>query len=179
MAGETEPTSVPVVRDSAEADLPAIQGIYAHHVLSGSASFEESPPDVGEMARRRAALLARQLPYIVAEIDGAVVGFAHASPYRARSAYRYTVENTVYVAAEVAGRGAGRALLGALIARCAELGYRQMIAVVGDSASSIGLHEALGFRRVGLLRSVGFKFGHWVDGIIVQRPLGEGDRNPP
>jgi phosphinothricin acetyltransferase len=171
----------PGVRDSVEGDVPTIQAIYAPYVERGFASFEETAPDRDEMARRRAAIVAGGYPYLVAEIDGAVVGYAYAAPFRPRSAYRYAVENTVYVAADAIGRGAGRALLGALIDRCAALGYRQMVAVVGDTAnaSSIRLHEALGFRTASTLKSVGFKFGRWVDAIVLQRPLGEGDRTPP
>ena len=171
----------PAVRDSVEADLPAIQAIYAHHVRHGFASFEETTPDLDEMARRRAALLAGGYPYVVAEIDGAVVGYAYVGPYRPRSAYSYTVENTVYVAPDATGLGVGRALLDALIVRCTALGYRQMVAVVGDSANapSIRLHEALGFRRAATLHSVGYKLGRWVDSVILQRPLGEGGSAPP
>ena len=171
----------PAVRDSVEADLPAIQAIYAHHVRRGFATFEETTPDLDEMARRHAALLARGYPYIVAEIDGAVVGYAYAGPYRPRPAYRHTVEDTVYAAPESTGRGVGRALLDTLIARCTALGYRQMVAVVGDSANapSIRLHEALGFRRAATLHSVGFKFGRWADTVVLQRSLGEGDRTTP
>ena len=175
------PDGEPTVRDSVDADVPAIQAIYAPYVDRGLASFEETAPDRDEMARRRAAILAGGYPYLVAEIDGAVVGYAHAAPFRPRPAYRYTVENTVYVGADATGRGAGRALLGALIDRCAALGYRQMVAVVGDTANapSIRLHEALGFRMTSTLKSVGFKFGRWVDTIVLQRPLGEGDRTTP
>ncbi len=171
----------PTVRDSVDADVPAIQAIYAPYVDRGFASFEEAAPDRDEMARRRAAIHAGGYPYLVAEIDGAVVGYAYAAPFRPRSAYRYTVENTVYVAADATGRGAGRALLGALIDRCAALGYRQMVAVVGDTANapSVRLHEALGFRMTSTLKSVGFKFGRWVDTIVLQRPLGEGDGTMP
>ncbi|MFQ5784928.1 MAG: GNAT family N-acetyltransferase [Alphaproteobacteria bacterium] len=180
MAGTT-PRTPPRVRDSRDADLSAVQAIYAHHVRHGLASFEETPPDVAEMARRRDALRERGLPHIVAEIDGAVVGYAYAGPYRTRPAYRYTVEDSVYVAPGTAGRGIGRALLDTLITRCTALGYRQMVAVIGDSANdaSIGLHEALGFRRAGCLRSVGFKFDRWVDSVLLQRPLGDGDADRP
>ncbi|MEE8274204.1 MAG: N-acetyltransferase family protein [Alphaproteobacteria bacterium] len=170
-----------MLRESRDADLVAIAAIYAHHVRHGLASFEEEPPDADELGRRRAALLERGYPYIVAEAGGAVVGYAYAGPYRPRPAYRHTVEDTVYVAPDAAGRGVGRALLEALIARCTALGYRQMVAVIGDSANapSIGLHEALGYRRAGTLASVGFKFGRWIDTIILQRALGEGDESLP
>jgi len=174
------------VRDATPADLAQVQVIYAHHVRHGVASFEEEPPDLDEIVRRFEGLRARGLPYLVADSgDGsakpAILGYAYAAPYRLRSGYRFTVENSVYVAPDRARRGAGRALLGVLIDRCTELGYRQMIAVVGDSAneSSIGLHEAFGFVRAGQLRSVGFKFGRWIDSVILQRPLGPGDASLP
>ncbi len=165
MTGRSPPQPLrdgePTVRDYVDADVPAIQAIYAPYVDRGFASFEEAAPDRDEIARRRAAIVAGGYPYLVAEIDGAVVGYAYAAPFRPRSAYRYTVENTVYVAADATGRGAGRALLGALIDRCAALGYRQMVAVVGDTANapSVRLHEALGFRMTSTLKSVGFKLG--------------------
>ena len=169
------------VRPSREDDLPAIQAIYAHHVLTGLASFEEVPPDLLELARRRAEVLARGLPWLVAEADGAVAGYAYAGPYRARPAYRFTVEDSVYVAPTMAGRGLGRALLIRLLALCEAAGCRQVVAVIGDSANaaSIRLHAACGFREVGTLRSVGFKHGRWVDSVLMQRALGAGDRSPP
>jgi L-amino acid N-acyltransferase YncA len=170
------------LRPSQDADLDAIQAIYAHHVLTGLGSFEEVPPDIAEMARRRAATLALNLPYLVAEAeDGRVIGYAYAAPYRTRSAYRYTVEDSIYVAADAARRGVGQALLAALIERCTALGYRQMVAVIGDSgnAGSIALHASQGFVRTGLLPSVGCKFGRWVDSVLMQRPLGPGDREQP
>ena len=167
----------PVVRDSEDADLPAITAIYAHHVTHGFGSFEEVPPDLEELARRRGEILAKRLPYLVAS-DGAgsVLGYAYASPYRTRSAYRFTVEDSIYVAPEAARRGIGRLLLKALIQRCAKAGYRQMIAVIGDSANdgSIGLHQSLGFARAALLPTIGFKRGRWVDCVMMQRPLGPG-----
>ena len=169
------------IRPSREADLPAVQAIYAHHVLYGLATFEEVPPDAAELARRRAELLARGLPHLVAEMEGQVVGYAYAGPYRPRPAYRNTVEDSVYLAPDRVGRGIGRALLGRLIGLCEAAGHRQMVAVIGDSgnAPSIRVHEALGFARVGLLTSVGFKLGRWVDTVIMQRPLGPGDATPP
>jgi phosphinothricin acetyltransferase len=150
-------------------------------VRTALASFELTPPDAAEIARRRVDVLARGLPYVVAELAGAVVGFAYAAPYRLRPAYRYTVEDSVYVHRDAAGRGVGRELLERLIADCAAAGYRQMIGVIGDSgnAASIGLHAACGFARAGLLPAVGFKFGRWVDSVLMQRPLGEGDATPP
>jgi phosphinothricin acetyltransferase len=173
--------TTPLVRPSRAADVPSIAAIYAHHVRHGLASFEIEPPAIEEMARRRTETLARGLPYLVAEAEGRVVGYAYAGPYRARPAYRYTVEDSVYVAPDQVGRGIGRLLLPAVIDACGGAGYRQMVAVIGDSgnAASIRLHEAFGFRRVGLLPSVGFKLGRWVDSVLMQRPLGEGDATPP
>ena len=181
MGAQAARPAAPVVRPSRDGDLAAITAIYAHHVRHGLASFEETPPDVAEMARRRAAVLAAGYPYLVVELDGRVVGYAHAGPYRTRPAYRHSVENTVYVAPDGMRRGVGRALLEAVIAACAALGFRQMVAVVGDTDNdaSIGLHEALGFERVGQLRAIGFKFGRWVDSVILQRALGDGDETPP
>jgi phosphinothricin acetyltransferase len=170
-----------VVRASGEADLPAIQAIYAHHVLHGLASFEEVPPDHAEMARRREAILARGLPHLVAEAGGAVLGYAYAGPYRTRSAYRFTVEDSVYVAAEATGRGLGSLLLAALVRDCEAWGARQMLAVIGDSGNqgSIRLHARAGFRMAGTLAAVGFKHGRWVDCVLMQRPLGPGERTAP
>lgn len=172
---------MPVIRPSQEDDLAAICAIYAHHVSYGLATFEEAPPDVAELGRRRAELLARGLPHLVAELDGVVVGYAYAGPYRPRPAYRHTVEDSVYLAPQHVRRGVGRALLAQLIDACTAAGYRQMVAVIGDSANapSIGLHAALGFREAGLLRSVGFKLGRWVDTVLMQRPLGPGDAELP
>lgn len=169
------------LRDAEPGDLPAVRDIYAHHVANGLATFELSPPDRAEMARRYQSLRDAGLPYLVAELDGRICGFAYAGPYRPRPAYRHTVENSVYVAPEAQRRGAGRALLAALIERCTGLGYRQMVAVIGDSANlpSIRLHEALGFDVVGRLPSIGYKFGRWVDCVILQRPLGAGDTSLP
>jgi phosphinothricin acetyltransferase len=170
-----------VLRRAEDRDVAAIAAIYADHVLTGLASFEVVPPDAVEIARRRADVLARGLPYLVAELAGAVVGYAYAAPYRLRPAYRYTVENSVYVHRDALGCGVGRRLLERLIADCAAAGYRRMIAVIGDSANrpSIALHEACGFARAGLLPSVGFKFGRWVDSVLMQRALGPGDATPP
>jgi L-amino acid N-acyltransferase YncA len=169
------------VRPAAPADLPAIQAIYAHHVATGLASFEEEGPSVEEMRRRYDDVIARGLPYLTAEFAGAVAGYGYCTLYRSRSAYRYSLEDSVYVRPDVLGRGVGRALLAELIRRCEALRYRQMIAVIGDSANaaSIGVHASLGFLKVGILRSSGFKFGRWVDSVIMQRPLGTGDGTPP
>lgn len=170
-----------VVRTSEGRDLPAITAIYRHHVLHGAATFEIAPPGEGEMGRRRAETLARGLPHLVAELDGETAGYAYGAPYRPRAAYRYTVEDSVYVAPALARRGAGRALLEALIEACTARGCRQMVAVIGDSANaaSIGLHAACGFVRVGMLPNVGFKFGRWIDSVLMQRALGRGGGAPP
>ena len=171
-----------LVRDASEADLPAVAAIYAHHVLTGIASFEETPPTVDEMAGRRAAVLALGAPYLVAELDGAIAGYAYAGSYRARPAYRHTLEDSVYVAPDAFGRGVGRALLDELIVRCETAGtFRQLIAVIGDSANagSIALHAACGFEMVGTFRAVGFKFGRWIDSVMMQRALGDGGRSLP
>lgn len=162
-------------------DIPAIHAIYSHHVLHGLASFEEQPPSAAELRRRYDDIVAKNLPYLVAELGGTVAGYGYCAPYRTRSAYRYALEDSVYVRPDALGRGVGSALLAALIRRCEALGYRQLIAVIGDSAhaASIGLHASQGFLRVGTLRSVGFKFGRWVDSVIMQRPLGSGDGTKP
>jgi phosphinothricin acetyltransferase len=169
------------LREAGPADLPEIQAIYAHHVAHGLASFELEPPDLEEMTRRHQAVIGRGLPYLVAELEGRVRGFASAGPYRPRPAYRYTLENTVYVDPAAQRQGIGEALLAALIERCTALGYRRLVAVIGDSANrpSIRLHEKLGFQVAGRIPSVGFKFGRWVDSVILQRPLGEGDETLP
>ena len=162
-------------------DIPAVHAIYSHHVLQGLASFEEQPPSAAELRRRYEEVVSQKLPYLVADFGGMVAGYGYCAPYRTRSAYRYALEDSVYVHPDAQGRGVGRALLAALIRQCEALGYRQLIAVIGDSAhaASIGLHEAQGFLRVGTLRSVGFKLGRWVDSVIMQRPLGSGDATRP
>jgi phosphinothricin acetyltransferase len=171
----------PELRAARPEDFPAIHAIYAHHVLHGLASFEEEPPGVEELQRRYRDVVQRGLPYLVVEYGVDVVGYGYCAPYRARSAYRYALEDSVYVRHDMAGRGIGKRLLEELIRRCAGLGYRQIVAVIGDSANapSIGVHAACGFLRVGTLRSVGFKFGRWVDSVFMQRPLGPGDASRP
>jgi phosphinothricin acetyltransferase len=171
----------PTVRDSRDDDIERIAGIYAHHILHGSASFEEVPPPDEELARRRADVVRDGLPYLVATIGDTVAGYAYASRYRTRSAYRYAVEDSVYVAEGMHRRGIGRALLAALIARCEAGPWRQMIAVIGNSgnAPSIGLHRRLGFAHAGTLHAVGWKFGAWTDTVLMQRSLNGGDRCPP
>lgn len=178
------PSAVPsvTVRPSTEGDLPAIAAIYRHHVTTGLASFEEIAPDLEELARRRTTVLEMGLPWLVATHgSGDVVGYAYAGLFRPRSAYRYTVEDSIYVAPGWTGRGIGRALLGWLIRETTSKGYRQMVAVIGDSgnAASIGLHRSCGFREAGRLEAVGFKFGRWVDSVLMQRPLGDGPSGVP
>jgi L-amino acid N-acyltransferase YncA len=170
-----------VLRPATPDDVLAMQEIYAHHVLHGLASFEEEPPPVAEMRRRYDEVCGRGLPWLAADFGGVVVGYGYCAPYRTRSAYRYAIEDSVYVRHGSEGRGVGSAILEELIRRVSELGYRQLIAVIGDSshAPSINLHARFGFLRVGTLRSVGFKFGRWVDTVIMQRPLGRGDGTVP
>ena len=169
-----------LVRDSTLADMPAVQAIYADQVLRGTASFEEVPPSTEALIARRRAVLDLGLPYLAAELDGRVVGYSYATGYRPRPAYRHSIENSVYVAEGLRGRGVGRALLAALIARCEAGPWRQMVAVIGDSANrgSIALHARLGFRRVGTLEAVGFKHGRWLDTVLMQRALGNGRDTP-
>ena len=170
-----------VVRDATDDDAPAIRDIYAHEVLHGLSTFEETPPTEGELLSRRRGVLELGLPYLVAQADGRVVGYSYATAYRPRPAYRHTVEDSVYVAPDVRGRGVGAALLTALIARCEAGPWRQMIAVIGNggNAGSIALHERLGFRTVGAFECVGFKLGRWVDTVLMQRSLGQGGRALP
>lgn len=170
-----------LIRTAAAQDLPAIQSIYAHHVLHGLASFEEEAPSLEEMRRRFEAVTGDGLPYLVAEEKGEVLGYGYCTLYRTRSAYRYALEDSIYVKQGKQGQGVGKAMLTELIARCTALNYRQIIAVIGDSANaaSIGLHASLGFVRAGNLRSTGYKFGRWVDSILMQLPLGSGDMSPP
>jgi phosphinothricin acetyltransferase len=170
-----------VVRDAAEADMEAVARIYAHHVERGLATFEEAAPTDEEMRARRLKVLAVGAPYLVAEIDGEIVGYCYAAPYHARPAYRHTLEDSVYVAPGRGGRGIGGALLAELIARCEAGPWRWMVAIIGDSgnSASIALHRRYGFEPVGTLRSVGFKHGRWVDTPIMQRVLGPGDSRPP
>ena len=170
-----------VVRDATEADMAAIQRIYAHYVLNSASSFEEEPPTVEQLLARRADVLRLGLPYLLAEAGGEVVGYSYATAYRARSAYRHTIENSVYVAPGMGRRGIGRLLLSALIGRCEGGRWRQMVAVIGNSGNtaSIALHRSLGFRMVGTLSNVGFKFGRWVDTVLMQRDLGPGSGTLP
>lgn len=178
---EAAATPSVTVRDAQRGDIPAIQAIYAHHVEHGVATFEEVPPSVEEMQARHAGIVAQGMPYLVAERDARIVGYAYASTYRARPAYRHTVENSVYLAHDAARQGVGTALLTELIARCEQGPWRQMIAVIGDSQNhgSIGVHRKLGFTLIGTLPAVGFKLGRWVDTVLMQRPLGPGSATLP
>ena len=162
-----------MIRPSSENDIASITSIYSHHVRHGTGSFEIEPPDEAEIARRRAAVLKRGLPHLVAEVDGVVAGYAYAGAYRPRPAYRFTVENSVYVHPEMQGRGVGRALMARLIEASQLAGARQMVAVIGDSdnTASIRLHEHFGFRHVGILKNVGFKFDRWLDTVLMQLSL--------
>ena len=177
----TEPLPI---RDSRADDVPVIQAIYAHHVAHGTGSFELEPPSIDEMRRRREDVLANDFPYLVAT-DGAhggarVLGYAYANFFRTRPAYRFTVENSIYLAPDAHGRGIGKRLLLELLRRCEMVGCRQMIAVIGDSANtgSIALHAACGFRFAGTIRSTGWKFDRWLDTVLMQKELGPGDRQP-
>jgi phosphinothricin acetyltransferase len=170
-----------VVRRSSDADIAAISAIYADAVLHGTASFELEPPTEEDMTARRNALLLGDYPYLVAERDGSVVGYAYAGPYRTRPAYRFTVEDSVYVAPAAQGQGIGRALLAALIDASEGRGFRLMVAVIGDKASrgSIRLHEAAGFQHVGTFEPIGYKHGRWLATVLMQRVLGDGAATPP
>jgi L-amino acid N-acyltransferase YncA len=169
------------IRPATLADIPAIAAIYAHAVEYGTATFEIEPPGEQEMADRFRTLAGGGFPFLVAESDGAVRGYAYAGPYRARIAYRYTVENSVYVAPDCHRQGIGRALVEELLSQAGSLGFRQMIAVIGDSdqIASIALHRAAGFQMVGTFAAVGFKFGRWLDTVLMQRPLGAGAETLP
>lgn len=162
-------------------DLPAIHTLYAHNVLHGTASWELTPPDETEMRRRMTSVLDGGFPYFVAEIDGKIAGYSYASSYRPRPGYRFTVENSIYVDSTYQRRGIARTLLATLIDACSQQGFRQMIAIIGDSenSASIELHRALGFVHVGTAVAIGFKFGRWLDSVMMQKTLGEGSRSLP
>jgi phosphinothricin acetyltransferase len=170
-----------IIRPATPADIPAITRIYAHAVLHGTATFELEPPSEAEMTRRMQALLDGRFPYFVAETDGQVAGYAYAALFRPRPAYRFTVENSVYIAPDMHRRGVGKALIKKLIEVCTAMGFRQMIAVIGDSdqAASIGVHKACGFEPAGNLKAVGWKFGKWLDTPLMQLALGEGSETKP
>lgn len=176
----SSPSSVQI-RPSKDSDLPAIQAIYAIAVLEGTGTFETEVPEVAELARRRAEVLGRGLPWLVAEVDGRVLGYAYANYFRPRLAYRFCLEDSIYLHPDSQGQGIGRLLLAELIARCEALGARQMLAVIGDSqnAGSIGVHTALGFEHTGVLKNSGWKFGRWLDVVLMQRPLGQGSQTSP
>ncbi len=183
-AQNKEPVPAPaqvLVRDATDSDIPFIQTIYSHYVLRTTASFEEVPPTETQMRARFDAIRGENMPYLVAEIDGEGLGYCYAHAFRPRSAYRYTIENSIYVAPFVVRQGIGVALMANLIERCTALDFRQMIAVIGDSAnlSSIALHRRMGFRQEGVLRGVGLKFGRWMDVVIMHRPLGDANAAPP
>lgn len=170
------------IRPAVAADLTVIQRIYAHHVLTGLASFEETPPDLPEMMRRWQVIASAGLPYVVTvDAAGEIAGYAYAGAYRPRSAYRFTVEDSIYLDPRFVGKGLGRALLARLIEDATACGKRQMIAVIGDSANqaSIGVHKALGFELTGTFRGIGLKFGRWVDTVLMQRSLGPGAASTP
>jgi L-amino acid N-acyltransferase YncA len=169
------------VRPSVEADASALAAIYGHHVLHGFGTFEEIAPSPAEMAARRRAIVERGLPHLVAEQAGRVLGFAYASPFRTRAAYRYTVEDSVYVAPDAIGRGVGKAVLAEVLSACQRLGFRQVVAVIGgsDNAASIGVHRALGFEPAGVGKGFGYKQGRWVDVVWMQKPLNGGADGVP
>jgi L-amino acid N-acyltransferase YncA len=170
-----------IIRDSTDADIPALAAIYQEAVRTGTASFELDPPSIEEFARRRATILAGGFPYLTAELDGIPVGYSYASTYRPRPGYRFTAENSVYVAPNMRGRGIGRALLPVLIQRCEDMGLRIIVAVIGDTqnTASIALHTACGFTHAGTLPGVGWKLGRWLDSVMMVRPLGPGMSEPP
>ncbi|MCW3476829.1 GNAT family N-acetyltransferase [Limobrevibacterium gyesilva] len=169
------------IHPATEADIAEVQAIYAHHVLHGTGTFEERPPSVEEMAARLRRISGQGWPWLVATDATGVIGYGYAAQWRERSAYRFTAEDSVYVREDVRGQGVGKVLVGRLLTEAARLGFRQMIAVIGDSENvgSIGVHASLGFHHVGTLRAVGLKFGRWLDVVTMQRPLGAGAGNVP
>jgi len=170
-----------ILRPSQEQDLPAITAIYGHHVLHGSGTFETEPPSLADMTARRAEVLARQLPYLVAEDGGRIVGFAYCNWFKPRPAYRFSAEDSIYLAPDVHRHGLGRALLAELAAQAEAAGVRKLIAVIGDSANagSIGVHRSVGFEQVGVLKSCGWKFERWLDVVLMEKTLGAGNSRPP
>jgi phosphinothricin acetyltransferase len=173
---------MPTIRPSHDGDLPAIARIYGHHVLNGTGTFETTPPTEAEMAARRADVLGKGLPWLVVEgDDGQVLGFAYGNWFKPRPAYRFSVEDSIYLAPEAAGQGLGRALLAELLAALERGGIRKVMAVIGDSANagSIGVHRALGFEPVGTVKSCGWKFNRWLDIVLMEKTLGAGDTTPP
>ncbi|WP_026434251.1 GNAT family N-acetyltransferase [Paracidovorax oryzae] len=172
---------MPNIRPSRDEDLPAITAIYVHHVLHGTGTFETDPPSAADMATRRADVLARGLPYLVAEEQGEILGFAYANWFKPRPAYRFSAEDSIYVADAARGRGVGRLLLDALCDAAEAAGVRKLLAVIGDSANagSVGVHRAAGFTEIGVMRSVGWKFGAWRDVVLMEKPLGAADTTAP
>jgi phosphinothricin acetyltransferase len=172
---------MPTIRASRDQDMPAITAIYAHHVLNGTGTFETTPPSEADMAARRADVLAKELPYLVAEEDGRILGFAYCNWFKPRPAYRYSAEDSIYMADGARGRGAGKLLLAALAQEAEAAGIRKLIAVIGDSANqgSVRVHEAIGFTPVGVLKSCGWKFGKWLDVVLMEKTLGRGDSTSP
>jgi len=170
-----------LIRPSRESDVPQIAAIYAHHVQNGTGSFETVPPTQDEMAARRADVLAKGLPYIVMEDDGRVIGYAYCQSFKPRPAYRFSAEDSIYLHKDAAGRGLGKKLLAELIAQAEAIGLRKLIAVIGDSGNtgSIGVHTALGFTRIGIIQSCGWKFGRWLDIVMMERSIGAGNSTPP
>jgi len=170
-----------IIRPASEQDLPAITAIYAHHVLTGTATFETVPPTEAEMAARREDVLAKGLPYLVADEGGQVLGFAYCQWFKPRPAYRFSAEDSIYLHREAGGKGLGRSLLGELTFQAEAAGIRKLIAVIGDSANaaSIGVHRSLGFSQVGVFKSCGWKFGKWLDIVLMEKSLGEGDTTAP
>ncbi len=168
-------------RPSTDSDLAAITAIYGHHVANGTGTFETTPPTQAEMAARRAEVLAKGLPYLVVEDGGEVLGFAYCQWFKPRPAYRFSAEDSIYLHPNAAGRGLGRALMAELVAQAEAAGIRRLIAVIGDTANaaSIGVHRSAGFALVGVLKSCGWKFGRWLDVVLMDRALGEGDATPP
>lgn len=170
-----------IIRSSREADMPAITAIYGHHVLNSTGTFETEAPSAQDMAARRVDVLAKGLPWLVAEHDGQVIGFAYGNWFKPRPAYRFSVEDSIYLAPGSHGKGVGRALLAELLARCESTGIRKVMAIIGDSANaaSVGVHLALGFTQAGKIDACGWKFGAWRDIVIMQKSLGLGDTQPP
>ena len=172
---------MPLIRPSRDEDVAAIARIYGHHVLNGTGTFETTPPTDAEMAQRRAVVLSKGLPWLVVEEAGQVLGFAYGNWFKPRPAYRFSVEDSIYLAPEAAGKGLGRLLLAELVAVLERSGIRKVMAVIGDSgnAGSIGVHQALGFSHVGTVKACGWKFGRWLDIVLMERALGDADRTPP
>lgn len=171
---------MPIIRPSIDADLPAITAIYGHHVLHGTGTFEVDPPSLQDMTNRRQEVLSRGLPYLVATDNDRVVGFAYCNWFKPRPAYRFSAEDSIYMAPDFHGRGAGRALLSELVSSAQRSGVRKLIAVIGDSANagSIGVHRSVGFQAVGVLQSCGWKFNRWLDVVMMDMAIGEGDQTP-